>query len=102
MPPYELDPQDREVLKKLAGRIVELRLETPALLTLETGKPLSLLAGQAMLFFEPFVQALFRMPDYRRFAALVERREALEELARMIEVAADERMRGGASAESPA
>lgn len=44
-----------------------------------------------MLFFEPFVQALFRFDDYRRVAALVERREALEELARRIEQATDER-----------
>jgi hypothetical protein len=49
------------------------------------------LAGQAMLFFEPFAQALFRLPDYRRLAALVERREAMEALAAMIERAADER-----------
>ena len=93
MPPSELDPKDRELLEKLARRIVELRLETPALLTLETTKPLSLLAGQAMLFFEPFAQALFHFQDYRRVAALVERRDALEALARMIEQAADDRER---------
>lgn len=87
----ELAIEDRELLEKLARRIVELRLETPALLTLETTKPLSLLAGQAMLFFEPFAQALFHFQDYRRIAALVERREVLEALARMIEQAADER-----------
>lgn len=89
----EIAAEDRELLEKLARRIVELRLETPALLTLETGRPLSLLAGQAMLFFEPFVQTLFRLPDYRRFAALVERREVLEALARMIERGADDRVR---------
>jgi hypothetical protein len=74
---------------------VELRLETPALLTLETARPLSVIAGQAMLFFEPFAQAMFRLPDYRRVAALVERREALEALAAMIEQATDERERAG-------
>jgi hypothetical protein len=82
---------DRALLERLARRVVELRLETPALLTLETARPLSVLAGQAMLFFEPFAQALFRLPDYRRLAALVERREAMEALAAMIERAADER-----------
>ena len=57
-------------------------MEVPAILTLETGRPLSLVAGQAMIFFEPIVLALFRLPDYRRFAALIERREALEALIR--------------------
>ena len=84
---------DRALLDRLARRIVELRLEVPALLTLETARPLSVLAGQSMLFFEPVVQALFRFDDYRRVAALVERREALEELARSIERATDERER---------
>ena len=88
-----LAPEDQALLDRLARRVVELRLETPALLTLETARPLSLLAGQAMLFFEPFAQALFHLPEYRRVAALVERREALEELARLIERATDERER---------
>jgi len=82
---------DRALLEKLARRVVELRLETPALLTLETARPLSLIAGQAMLFFEPFAQAIFHLPEYRRLAALVERRDALEALTTMIERATDER-----------
>ena len=61
----ELSLEDRALLEKLAQRVVELRLETPAILTLEGARPLSLLAGQAMLFFEPFAQALFRFGDYR-------------------------------------
>ena len=86
-----LTDEDRALLERLARRVVELRLETPALLTLETARPLTVLAGQAMLFFEPFAQALFRLPDYRRVAALVERREAMEALSAMIERATDER-----------
>ena len=89
----EISAEDSSLLERLANRIAELRLETPALLTLETSRPLSVLAGQAMLFFEPFAQALFRLPDYRRLAALVERREALEALSGMIERAADRRER---------
>ena len=90
-----LADDDRALLQRVARRVVELRLETPALLTLETARPLSVIAGQAMLFFEPFAQAMFRLPDYRRVAALVERREALEALAAMIELATDERERAG-------
>jgi len=93
-----LTDDDRALLEKLARRVVELRLETPALLTIETARPLSVLAGQAMLFFEPFAQALFRLPDYRRLAALIERRDALESLVTLIERAADERERAGKKA----
>lgn len=90
-----LTDDDRALLEKLARRVVELRLETPALLTIETARPLSVIAGQAMLFFEPFAQAMFRLPDYRRVAALVERREAMEALSALIERATDEREQAG-------
>src|SRR5690349_4748369 len=88
--PAELSPEDRALLEKVAARVVELRMEVPAVLTIESTRPLSLLAGQAMVFFEPFVQAMFHLPDYRRFSQLVERRDALETLTTLIEQRAEE------------
>lgn len=94
-----LAPDDLALLDRLANRVVELRMEVPAILALESGKPLSLVASQAMIFFEPFVQALFSFPDYRRYAALIERRGAIEALLTRIEdrserVRAERRSRG--------
>ena len=85
----EITTEDRALLTRIATRIVALRLEVPALLTIEGARPLSLLAGQAMVFFEPIVGAFLRLPDYRRFAQLIERRETLEILMRLIEEHAD-------------
>src|SRR5438067_1760161 len=84
-----LSPEDLALLDRLAERVVELRLELPALLTLETATPLAVVAGQALVFFEPFVATLFRLSEYRRFARLAERREALVELARLVEARAE-------------
>jgi hypothetical protein len=84
-----LDPEDRALLERLADRIVELHLEVPAILTLETARPLSVVAGQALTFFEPIIRSLFRLPDYERFARLVQRREHLETFERLIEQRAD-------------
>ncbi len=83
--PMALGPEDRALLERVARRTVDLHLEVPALLALESLRPLSFAASQALLFFEPFAQALLGIRDYRRFAQLVERRETLEELATMIE-----------------
>ena len=80
-----LTPEDRALLERLAARIVELHLTVPAILTLESGRPMSLFASQAMIFFEPLLQAMFRLTDYRRIALLIERRDALEFLTRLIE-----------------
>jgi hypothetical protein len=98
-PGPEVAPEDVELLDRLAARLVELRLETPAVLALESARPLSLVAGQAMVFLEPIVQALFRLPDYRRFAGLVERRECLGILVDRIEARAAARGATPASAE---
>jgi hypothetical protein len=97
----ELTLEDRALLERLADRVVGLRLETPAILSLETAQPVSLLASQAMTFFEPFVQAMFRLPDYRRFAGLAGRRDVIELLERMIEERADARERGRAPRRTP-
>ena len=85
-----LTPDEQQLIERLAARVVELHLELPAILTLEGGKPLSVLAGQAMIFFEPFIQTIFSFPDYRRFAQLIERRDAVEALIQAIERRADE------------
>jgi len=88
--PPALAAEDLALLERVAARVVELRLEVPAILTLESVKPLSLVASQAMIFFQPLVQALLRFGDYQRFAALAERREALEALTTLIERRAEE------------
>ena len=69
----------------MAERVVALRMTVPAILTLESFKPLSFVGSQALYFFEPMVRAFFAVPDYERFAALVERRDSLEALLVKIE-----------------
>ena len=81
----EFTAADLALLERIANRVVELRLEVPALLTLEGGRPLSFLAGQTMHFFAPLVGALLRLPEYQRFAELIERRETIDRLADLIE-----------------
>ena len=88
--PEAFTSEDEALLDRLAARIVELRMEVPAVLALESGRSLGFLASQAMIFLEPFARALFRLPDYRRLAALIERRETVEKLTAKIEARADE------------
>src|SRR5262245_57033967 len=83
LPP--LSPEDEALLDRLATRVVELHMEVPAILALETAKPVNVIASQALIFFEPMIQSLFRFADYRRFTTLLERREVMESLIRRIE-----------------
>lgn len=92
-----LPPADAALLDRVAARIVELRLETPAILMLESARPLTLLASQSLLFFEPLVQSLFGLAEMRRWSELIARRDVVDELVRRIE-AASERARSAAAA----
>ncbi len=87
--PEPLAPEDQALFDKLAVWLVERRLETPAVLFLETVRPLSFVGSQAMHFFEPFARALFVPPEYERLAKLFEQRENFEHLIRTIENEAD-------------
>jgi hypothetical protein len=84
-----LTPEDHALLDRLAGRIVELHMEVPAVLALESAKPLTVVASQALIFFEPLVQAFFRFTEYRRFTTLIERRDVMESLTQRIEAGAE-------------
>ena len=89
--PAVFTPEEEALLERVAARVVELRLEVAAVLALESVRPLSFVAGQAMVFFQPLVQALLRFDDYRRFAGLLEHRESLDRLVSLIERRAEAR-----------
>jgi hypothetical protein len=84
-------PEDLALLVAVAQRVVRLRMETPAVLFLESVRPLSFVGSQALVFFEPFAQALFHWEQYERFTKLVADRDNLERLTRLIEDEADAR-----------
>ena len=87
LPP--LTAEDEALLDRLAARVVQLHMEVPAILALETSKPMTVIASQTLIFFEPMIQALFRFSEYRRFTALVERRDVMESLIQRIEAEAE-------------
>jgi len=87
----EITEDDRALLAKLSGWLVQRRLETPAILFLESVRPLSFVGAQGMHFLEPFARAVFDVKDYERLARMLERRENLERLVQAIEDAADAR-----------
>jgi len=82
---------DEALLLAVAQRVVRLRMEVPAVLFLESVRPLSFVGSQAMVFFQPFAQALFPWNQYERFTQLVSDRDNLERLTRLIEAEADAR-----------
>ncbi len=80
-----ISPEEDAFLEGIATRVVELRLDAPAIFMLESMKPLSFVGSQAMVFFAPLLVTIFDRATYERVQRLLERREALEALIVKIE-----------------
>lgn len=81
-------PEDEErVLDMVALRVVRWKMSVPALLFLESMKPLNYIGSQTLVFFEPMVQSVFNFKDYDSFQRAMERRENVERLMQKIEAA---------------
>lgn len=87
IPPSEgpLTPEEIELIEKIAEAVVVRRMSVPAILFLETSRPLSFIGSQFLYFFEPIVRAFVKGDQYNRLATLMEDRANVERLLRAIE-----------------
>ena len=78
---------ENRILDRLAQRVVRWKMSVPAIIFLESIKPLNYIGSQTLVFFEPIVQTLFNFRDYDTFRRAMERRENVERLLQKIEAA---------------
>jgi len=81
----ELTPQqEEELIEKLAQFILKHKMETPALLFLESLKPLSFVGSTfAMMYVAPFLD-IYGV-NFNQYAMLFQKRENVERLLQRIE-----------------
>ncbi len=79
------EPEQRALLEKVATWIVRRGLTAPAIIFLETGKPLNFLGSQLLIGFSPFIQAIFKGDEYQKFALIIEKDANVELLIELIE-----------------
>jgi hypothetical protein len=80
-----LTEQEDAVMEKIAKWVVKKQFTVPAILFLESIKPMNFIGSQVMVFFEPIVQSVFTFKDYTLFREALEKRESVEILLRKIE-----------------
>jgi len=79
-------PEDEDaVIDKLANKVIQRGMAVPAIMFLESVKPLNYIGSQTMVFFEPIIQSLFNFKDYDTFRRALEKRETIEILLLRIE-----------------
>ena len=80
-----LDENETAVMDKLAAKVVEWNMTTPAIIFLESMRPLNFIGSQVMVFFEPMIQSFFSFKDYDTMRTALEKRESIEILLQSIE-----------------
>lgn len=80
---------DARLLDRVARELVSRRLTTPAILFLESVKPMNYVGSQFLHFLDPIVRIFLTVPEYGHFADLLEKRDTLEQLIEHIEAAQD-------------
>ncbi len=79
-------PEEIEDLaRRIARKIVERDLTVPAIMFLESIKPVSFLGSQMLVFANPVISLLVQSGDYYRFVRMIEDRENVEKLTVAIE-----------------
>ena len=80
------DEQDRALIDTVCREVVKRGMATPAILFLESTRPLNYIGSQTMTFFEPVMHAVLRHPEaWKRFARILEHRGSVEFISRRID-----------------
>lgn len=92
-PPGAAQPTaaEREIVERLAAAIVRRGMSGPALLLLESSRPLNFLGSQLLLFLGPMADLVLRGPGHRVFQQFLERRGSVEYICQRIEALNAER-----------
>ncbi len=81
----KLPAEEVEILETLANGIAKRKMSAPAILFLDTLRPMSYLGSQAMVFFEPFCTMIFPKQKYDKIAKILEKRESVTKLIQLLE-----------------
>tara|TARA_Y100000296_G_scaffold72556_1_gene89045 strand:+ start:688 stop:1065 length:378 start_codon:yes stop_codon:yes gene_type:complete len=91
-PPGAAEPTEdqKPVVEKVCQEVIRRRMATPALIMLETFRPLNFVGSQVLHFFHPIVSAILTTEAYKRFTEFLERRGSVDYLCQRIEQLDDE------------
>ena len=89
--------EDEALLDRVAHYIAARQMTVPAVLFLESMRPLNFIGSQVMVFLQPILASFFSAQDYGRLADILEKRQSADVLIRKIEQAIPEQHSGQAT-----
>ena len=82
---FQVSPQQEEAAEKVARFLVRFGLTVPALLALESMRPLSVVGSQFMHILTPSIAVFLPHDSWEELASLLEEREGLDYMMSKIE-----------------
>lgn len=79
------DSDTTALISKLADIVVRRNMSMPAIMFLESVRPLNFVGSQAMVFFKPILSRFFSKQEYDKLATILENREVIDLLIKEIE-----------------
>jgi len=74
----DFSAEERALVGRLADFVVRRRMTTPALMALESSRPLNFIGSQALAFFAPLLNLVFSPADCDRLIQLLEKRQSVD------------------------
>ncbi len=82
----KLEDCDTNLIRKLADYVVKRNMSMPAIMFLESVRPLNFVGSQAMVYFKPIISRFFTSAEYDKLANILEKREVVDLLINEIEL----------------
>lgn len=91
-PESEITDDEHALADQVAKFVVQRKLTAPAVMLLETGRPLNFIGSQFLTFLSPFVSIIFpKSVDFERFTRFLEKRASIPCLIDHIETLENQR-----------
>ncbi|MDP8202355.1 MAG: hypothetical protein P9M11_09505 [Candidatus Tenebribacter burtonii] len=74
-----------ELIEKISNFIAKRKMAAPAIMTIESLRPLARIGSQLMHFLAPFAEIIFNPKEYQEFAVLLENEEYVRLLIKRID-----------------
>ena len=78
-------PEEMALLEKAATKVVQRQMTTPAVIFLESSRPLNWIGSQAMTFFQPILGLVVSTKEFEMMAKILEKRKSIDVLIELIE-----------------
>ena len=81
----ELTDEEHKVLEKITNKVKKKRLVLPAVIFLESTRPLNLLGSQVLVGLKPFVELVTDTADYDTLTTALEKRVSIDTMIGLLE-----------------